>query len=768
MSSLGLKFLRRSIGSEPTSRCEVECSGLSVEEGTRQRSCRLSPAAHTTITTTHTPLATSRLPPWEVAFGHRGRDPMADGGLGTLGNGTAGYLHIPRGPATPPDSIYSGALDSLPGSTVGVTEEAREEESRQERLMRPEGRHHLVDIHGLAVFLRRSTRCLSCRAAFCLYVTGKISAQLAAVTQVKITCQKCNYTTSQTLSKPAGAPDSPSPQPSTPTQPPPPPVPPTPPDTSTSPVRPPPPHCPGKPRHQTPIEKVWVKEEDKQVSPTSPKQDVEVSEDACSPAPPPSAPLAKPHEAPDAAPITSTIIHRHLATLQEANALQKGVSFPSASSFSVVPNPCPAVMPSEGLFTMLSGTATSPRPQDSPQLLQALEIKQKLERDLEESLRLVRRMIQLDPDAAPPSGKKNKETRSAKVYQESLKQPQMYGATGDVLVGSLQPAVISGDLLTKGDGGGGGGSLKSKERRKTTTRTTPRSRGVKESSGRKATRRRAGRGRKCGGGGSDEEDNEGNTSDVQQDASHGSLTPSATPAAHQQCPTRTERCLAGVERGLYDALHHSLPRDTKGQERKGEHTEGGSHRPPQVSHAFPAKHSSSPPSSTSDTLKSNLDAWGHAQRIPEGYSSRKRQRKSTMDESLSGLNQTVALAQILASLQQGTHATASPAGVKEDPTLPLFPCCTRSLTGHPAEESKHAGAKELPSLSPALGVGEEAEEEEEEEEDEAMKGDASSAGGSEKNEAGQEEGRTATWRFHDLLSSDESDAEDGRLVIDTD
>ncbi|XP_063842930.1 uncharacterized protein LOC135090259 [Scylla paramamosain] len=474
-------------------------------------------------------------------------------------------------------------------------------------------------------------------------------------------------------------------------------------------------------------------------------------------------------------------------------------------------------MPSEGLFTMLSGTSapyTLPitssilqgnvsATQDSPQLLQALEIKQKLERDLEESLRLVRRMIQLDPDAAPPSGKKNKETRSAKVYQESLKQPQMYGATGDVLVGSLQPAVISGDLLTKGDGGGGGGSLKSKERRKTTTRTTPRSRGVKESSGRKATRRRAGKGRKCGGGGSDEEDNEGNvkrrrkstrasfsqTSDVQQDASHGSLTPSATPAAHQQCPTRTERCLAGVERGLYDALHHSLPRDTKGQERKGEHTEGGSHRPPQVSHAFPAKHSSSPPSSTSDTLKSNLDAWGHAQRIPEGYSSRKRQRKSTMDESLSGLNQTVALAQILASLQQGGHATASPAGVKEDPTLPPSPAVPDHLLDTLQKNlnmlvqknslrlalrglvrRKHASrsSKSRKYVKISLGVGEEAEEEEEEEEDEAMKGDASSAGGSEKNEAGQEEGRTATWRFHDLLSSDESDAEDGRLVIDTD
>lgn len=53
-------------------------------------------------------------------------------------------------------------------------------------LMRAGGRHQLVDIHGLAVFLRQSTRCLSCRAACCLYVTGTICAQLATVTQVMI------------------------------------------------------------------------------------------------------------------------------------------------------------------------------------------------------------------------------------------------------------------------------------------------------------------------------------------------------------------------------------------------------------------------------------------------------------------------------------------------------------------------------------------------------------------------------------------------------
>lgn len=53
------------------------------------------------------------------------------------------------------------------------------------RVMRAGGRHQLIDIHGLAVFLRQSTRCLSCQAACCLYVTGTISAHLAAVTQVR-------------------------------------------------------------------------------------------------------------------------------------------------------------------------------------------------------------------------------------------------------------------------------------------------------------------------------------------------------------------------------------------------------------------------------------------------------------------------------------------------------------------------------------------------------------------------------------------------------
>lgn len=98
-------------------------------------------------------------------------------------------------------------------------------------MMRAGGRHHLVDIHGLAVFLRQSTRCLSCRASRCLYITGTISAHLAAVTQVKITCQKCHYTTSQALSRPAAASDEPgSPHPTS--------LQPTPPSDSQSPLQP--------------------------------------------------------------------------------------------------------------------------------------------------------------------------------------------------------------------------------------------------------------------------------------------------------------------------------------------------------------------------------------------------------------------------------------------------------------------------------------------------------------------------------------------------
>ncbi|XP_066952233.1 uncharacterized protein [Macrobrachium rosenbergii] len=72
---------------------------------------------------------------------------------------------------------------------------------------RPGGRHHLIDIHGLAIFLRQSTRCLSCKGACCLYVTGAISAQLGAITKVKITCQDCNYTASQSLLRPSQLPD---------------------------------------------------------------------------------------------------------------------------------------------------------------------------------------------------------------------------------------------------------------------------------------------------------------------------------------------------------------------------------------------------------------------------------------------------------------------------------------------------------------------------------------------------------------------------------
>lgn len=114
----------------------------------------------------------------------------------TLGSAALGGYVIPQreipsplGPVTPPsDSPYS-ALEAISPATLplGLTKEAGkggEGLGSREELKRPEARHHLVDIHGLAVFLRRATRCLSCRAAFCLYVTGKISAHVAAVTQV--------------------------------------------------------------------------------------------------------------------------------------------------------------------------------------------------------------------------------------------------------------------------------------------------------------------------------------------------------------------------------------------------------------------------------------------------------------------------------------------------------------------------------------------------------------------------------------------------------
>ena len=271
------------------------------------------------------------------------------------------------------------------------------------------------------------------------------------------------------------------------------------------------------------------------------------------------------------------------------------------------------------------------------------------------------------------------------------------------------------------------------------------------------------------------------TSEGQQKASQDPATPSATPATPQQCPDKTEQSLDGVEHGLYDALHHSLPGDTKRQEWEGR-TKGGNHNPPHLQE--PIQHTNSRPSSTSDTLRSNLDAWGHAQRIPEGYSTRKRQRKGGKQEPPSEMNHTAALAQILASLQQGPHTTTSPAGGKEDAPAPPAPAVPEylldalqknlnllvqkdslrlALRGLVRRKDASRSSKSRKYVKIRLGV-----EEEEEEEEEAMKEYVSSAGGKEKDEGGQEEGRTATWRFHDLLSSDESDTEDDRLVIDAD
>ena len=72
---------------------------------------------------------------------------------------------------------------------------------------RPVNKHHLVDIHGLAVFLRDATRCLSCRSSGTLYITGSVahSPQIEShpvMTKFTITCQKCRFLTQQELSRP--------------------------------------------------------------------------------------------------------------------------------------------------------------------------------------------------------------------------------------------------------------------------------------------------------------------------------------------------------------------------------------------------------------------------------------------------------------------------------------------------------------------------------------------------------------------------------------
>lgn len=886
---------------------------------------------------------------------------MADGGVDvTLTDDitmTGGYIHVPfandptpLGPATPPsDILYSGALESIsPSTTMGITTEAGkgEEDPGSGKLMRPEGRHHLVDIHGLAVFLRRSTRCLSCRNAFCLYVTGKISAQLAAVTQVKITCQKCNYTTSQTLSKPAGVPDNPSPQPSAPA-----PVPAPPPDTSTPPVPPPLPPSPysQKPRHQTvirllkeetpatselllkgkeapvkrvpslpallplqPIEKVWVKEEEKLVS--VPKQDIVAAEgdtvsgsldplltDWCqltgisaSPvsssssslrafrhtnsnkgtpsstlaatsaacrvsssglqqcgSPPTSGislpnPRGKPQEPPDAVPTSTTIAHRHLSPQQEGNALSTAMPFssPVNPALSVAANACPSVRsPSEGLFRVLSGTSTPcalpmtssllqnnvTATPNSPQLLQALEIKQKLERDLEESLRLVRRMIQLDPDASPSTRKKKKETRKPKECKESSMPPQVYGMPGDSVLGSLVPPQlystpgeallgslgpprgIAGDLLGEGGdvGSGGSGSRRRRDRKKVTAGSAAKSRSNKKENPTKETpRAKTARSRKRGGG----EDEEGNTrkrkrstktpsSQSSSEPQEASKEPATSPAP-PQCPPQTERYQTAVEQALYDALKHSLHGGDDGgkevskaraEERQEKQCGEGDARH-QEPHALSSRCcsglSSTTPSINPDllSLRSSLETWGQAHKLLEGYLAMKRQKKGAVEPPCSGLPQMSTLAQLIAAQQQGTvdpppaaPPAAAAAGVREGPdaSIPdhVLDTLKRNLSQLVQKNSLRLALRSLVRKNSSrtsksrkyvkirVGVGED--------EEEAMTGRMSSGGGGEgeDDEGEEEEGlerRMATWRFHDLLSSDsDSDPEDGRLVIDT-
>ncbi|CAL4089335.1 unnamed protein product [Meganyctiphanes norvegica] len=88
--------------------------------------------------------------------------------------------------------------------SFGSSESESFEKSKTDKgeALRAKGRHLLVDIHGLAVFLRQSTRCLACSESNCLYVTGAICAPLTAITQVTITCQQCKYRTSQPLARP--------------------------------------------------------------------------------------------------------------------------------------------------------------------------------------------------------------------------------------------------------------------------------------------------------------------------------------------------------------------------------------------------------------------------------------------------------------------------------------------------------------------------------------------------------------------------------------
>lgn len=69
---------------------------------------------------------------------------------------------------------------------------------------RPETRHHLVDLHGLTLFLRRATRCLHCYKTGSISMMGNTSRdqQPPCVTKITIKCHNCGFLLSQELKKP--------------------------------------------------------------------------------------------------------------------------------------------------------------------------------------------------------------------------------------------------------------------------------------------------------------------------------------------------------------------------------------------------------------------------------------------------------------------------------------------------------------------------------------------------------------------------------------
>ncbi|ROT66243.1 hypothetical protein C7M84_015765 [Penaeus vannamei] len=300
----------------------------------------------------------------------------------------------------------------------------------------------LIDIHGLAVFLRQSTRCLSCQAACCLYVTGTISAHLAAVTQVRKAAAGEDNVPEVSLHRLAGPrPPAPPPRrhrPPPPTQP----APATPPNPPPSPTCPhpgapppplplhapahlfpadpimPPPPAPPTPRPSLltmdtlrPLEEVWVKEEGR-ASPheqgTTPAGGAGV--DAAAPSTPflpldlplPSVNLewrSQSHLGTAGATTLSAPMRPLPYAHDKNNSGQDLAANPPAPPLDTPPpgtppgRTLPPGCPRGSAEACPTRRPSRPVLPDHAHALGALEIKRKLEADLEESLRLVRKMI---------------------------------------------------------------------------------------------------------------------------------------------------------------------------------------------------------------------------------------------------------------------------------------------------------------------------------------------------------------------------------------